>query len=191
MKRRPRSLVIVASALLIALLAVAAVVGVGRWLDSDPVTVKVAMLKIDGRVIDLGDTPARFMDAPPNAIGNGYLADGDFVYLPLTATLRALGFDVDEVVDGEARITGAGGTYILSIADQTLVREDGTGMDALLSPPGGFAHFEVVGNELMVDDNTLFATTLPILDGSFPQKRWICRPNRLTGVVSVVRQEGA
>ncbi len=122
-------------------------------------------LMVNGDWIDCGEHA-------PFATGNALVSwqpTPSVTFLPLTVTLRALGADVSEVVNGEATVTYKGSTYRLSISEQTLVSTSSS-ENLLLLPDGLGKRMESRGDELMVDIHLLLGQALYAMDGN--QRLW-------------------
>jgi len=74
----------------------------------------------------------------------------DYVVLPLIATLEALGADTRQLDDGTILFAYNDAEFVLDKSEPSFV-EVGMGFNLFMPPPGGYALFEVVDGEVMVD----------------------------------------
>ncbi len=146
-------------------------------------------LMVNGKLIDCGEHRPMFREYPSDEAENGY---EPVVLVPLITTLRALGIEISDPIDGRAEMIYFDNPYVISIPDQTLVSSlSGSESDYNYLRPNGRkdAHLLSVGDEIMVDTVTLFSYTLA--QGAYEDMGhpWRCSFDFGTGIVHITTPE--
>ncbi len=138
-------------------------------------------LMVNGKLIDCGEHRPMFREYPTD---DGYYATA---LVPVTITLRALGLEVGEVVDGRAEVVFEGKSYVLSIREKRFFKAgDSMGSNLIFGLMGGGLYAEVREDELMLDARVLFGNTLFLLTGGRAEStRWDCDIDFGKGLVRV------
>ncbi len=110
-------------------------------------------LFVSGDIVDCGKYAPLFREYPLENGGSQQVA-----LVPVTVTLRALGFTVGPFTDGKAEAVFEGTTFILSLDDISLTRKDNPYAGNFFLSPNvdGSFYAEVGETEMMLDTRALF-----------------------------------
>ncbi len=138
-------------------------------------------LMVNGERVDCGEHRPLFREYPT---GDGIRPT---VFVPLTVTLRAIGAEIGEVVNGQVPIRLNGRNYTLFIFSRTL-REDTSPQNLLAAATGASGWVMQSGSdELMVDTDVLFENVLYAMCGE--RMLWQVTADYGTGCVWVTKSE--
>ena len=74
--------------------------------------------------------------------------------IPFIAVMRALGGEVEWISPSTAKVIFNGKNYSLNTTECLFV-EEGKSLNLMSTPPGGTRHYQVIGDEFILDDGTM------------------------------------
>lgn len=86
--------------------------------------------------------------------GNYVKLNQNYVELPFTAIMKTLGSKVVWKNETTAEIAYDGKDYILETTNCSFM-EDGGNVNIISTPPGGKRHYQIIGNEFVLDNVTM------------------------------------